>query len=386
MRLLVCNYEYPPVGGGAATAAQNMARYWVQTGHEVVVVTSGYAGLPSSEVLEGVQVERVPALRRSLYRSNPLQMAAYMAAALPRCVSLHRRRRFDVCLAFFGIPGGPVALAMQTLFGVPYAVSLRGGDVPGQQAGELSCWHRAASPLLRRVWRGASAVVANSAGLAKRAEAFLPEVDCRVVPNGVDAEAFVPARELNSNKSYTFLCVGRLSQEKGFRPVIRNVSRLNYESSLMVAGDGPLRNALLHLARDCGVADRVAMLGHCDRGDMPGVYANADCLVHFSTDEGMPNVVLEAMACGLPVIASSVAGSEDLVRHGETGILVQPGDEDALGSAMATLAADPERGKHMGRAGREFCVRLHSWESSAGQWLEILQNAANCAASGGVTA
>lgn len=150
--------------------------------------------------------------------------------------------------------------------------------------------------------------------------------------------------------------VGRLCEVKGQRELIEALSRLTRNDvTLLLAGEdvesaGAYRHALERRARDLGVADRVRFLGR--RDDVPGLLAAADVLVLPSWIEGLPLVVLEAMAAGVPVVATSVGGTPEAVVDGETGLLVPSRDVDALAGAIDALLSDPERAQRLGAAGR----------------------------------
>jgi glycosyltransferase involved in cell wall biosynthesis len=117
-----------------------------------------------------------------------------------------------------------------------------------------------------------------------------------------------------------------------------------------VAGDGPLREPLLARAAELGIADRVHLLGH--RRDVEVVLAGLDVFVLSSVSEGLSNTILEAMATGVPVVATHVGGADELVRHGETGLLVTSGAPEEIGSALKRLQGDPAARRDFGRAGR----------------------------------
>ena len=120
----------------------------------------------------------------------------------------------------------------------------------------------------------------------------------------------------------------------------------------MIAGEGAEREALAQSARDNGVGETVEFLGEVS--DVPGVLARADIYVQPSFQEGLPNAVLEAMAMGLPIVATRVSGNEDVVADGDNGLLVPPGDPDALAAALRRLVADPALALRMGRRSREI--------------------------------
>src|SRR5512146_2027422 len=193
MKILIINSEYPPVGGGAANASANIARLLAQRGHEVALLTSQYGELATEQMCDGVRVLRGPTRRRHADRSTAFEQVLFILGASLRGVGLMRSFRPDVTFAFFGLPSGAVAWLLKALLGIPYVVSLRGGDVPGFRPYDFWLYHKIAVPWLHLIWRGASAVVANSQGLYDLAKAFDSRVDIDIVPNGVDLEEFQAA-------------------------------------------------------------------------------------------------------------------------------------------------------------------------------------------------
>jgi glycosyltransferase involved in cell wall biosynthesis len=191
-----------------------------------------------------------------------------------------------------------------------------------------------------------------------------------VVPNAVDLQRFTP-REPRGARAYwgiddgAFIVasVGRLSREKGHGYLLEAlaIARSAIPSlSCLLAGDGPLRSSLETQARALGLDDVCHFLG--DVREIETVFAAADLTVLPSLFEGMPNAVLEAMAMGCPVIATSVGGSPELVRHGETGLLVPPADSEALASALIELAESTERRNRMRVRSRQISEDFHGIE------------------------
>ncbi len=132
------------------------------------------------------------------------------------------------------------------------------------------------------------------------------------------------------------------------------------DAHFLIAGDGTCRESLVALAGQLGITDRVTFLGH--RDDVPAVLAQADMFVLPSRSEALPNSVIEAMASGLPVVASRVGGIPELVDDGKTGYLVPPGDPNALADALARLLEDPRRSAELGRAGRIKIEQNYSFD------------------------
>jgi glycosyltransferase involved in cell wall biosynthesis len=130
---------------------------------------------------------------------------------------------------------------------------------------------------------------------------------------------------------------------------------------------------LKSLAQELGIAERVTFLGWQSKADLTQAYHRANLFLFPSRHEGMPNAVLEAMASGLPVIATRIAGNEELVLDGETGVLVAPEDVNALRDGLRRLLTDAQMRERMGRASRLRVEREYSWESVALQYSEYLK-------------
>ena len=380
MKLLLVNYEFPPVGGGAANATSFLARALTELGHEVTVLTTAFGALRGTSTEAGVEVVRVRTLRRSADRSNPLEMLSFLLAALIPGLRLAWRRRFDATIAFFTIPSGPVALLPWIVLRIPYVVSLRGGDVPGFVP-EIDAIHRWIAPLRRAVLRRASAIIANSASLAQLSTAADP-FPVGVIPNGVDPLAFAPQGAANpAEDEFRILFVGRLHSQKNVGMLIESAAALAAEPGprvvLEIVGDGPERAALEKLAERAGAAALLRWRGWLDKPAVLDCYRRTHAFVNPSLYEGMPNTVLEAMACGVPVVASRIGGNEDLVVEGETGFLFDLGAPQQLTAALQRLRGSRALGIDLGARGRQRVIGEFSWPSVAERYVRLLKRPAN---------
>jgi len=218
----------------------------------------------------------------------------------------------------------------------------------------------------------------DSAGLralALRAGARAVET----IPNGVDLDLFRPRAEGPPPDPVTVLSVGRFAPQKNNAGLLRAAAgaarKVSRPFRLELVGDGPERGSLAALAGALGLADRVAFLPWQPREALLARYQGAHLLALASYEEGMPNVVLEAMACGLPILGTRIGGTEELVSDGDNGLLVPPGDEAALAGALAALVEDDGLRARMGARslGR---ARAHGWDGVAGAYLGLLQAAA----------
>jgi len=372
MRILILNSEYPPIGGGAGNASAHIAAQLERMGHTVAVVTSRFGGLPHQEQTGSVTIYRIPGLRRRQDRSNPLEQVIFILCASFWCMRLIPRFKPHATLAFFGIPSGAIAWLIRKMYKVPYIVSLRGGDVPGFRPYDFRLYHSLAAPFLRVIWRNAAAVVANSAGLRQLANTFDSRFEIPVIPNGIDLDSY---RTVGRDWGFPrLLSAGRIVHQKGLDLAMRalgDLKELNWE--WQIAGDGPQMPVLQSLAEELGIDDRVHFLGWQSREQLMKCYGKANVFVFPSRHEGMPNAMLEAMASGLPVIASCIAGSEELVVNGETGYLVPSEDVEALQAALKQLLSDPALREQMGMASRQYVEENYSWEATAQQYALLLE-------------
>lgn len=257
------------------------------------------------------------------------------------------------------------AAAMSRLTKVPSVVSLHVAP-SATQAVETGFVRRQLIVLKDRlmrfvVARWASRVVMVSAGLRDiyLASGGLPPAKIRVVHNGIDATRFQQDREQTRRRlehdldipagAPIAVTVSVLRPAKGIEVLLEAVPQLP-GVFFVIVGDGPMKTGWVELARAAGVADRVRWAGY--RSDVENVLAGCDVFVHPSLDDAFPTVLLEAMAAGLPVVASRVGGIPEIVEHGVTGILVPPGDAAALTHAVGATLADPERRSHMGAEAR----------------------------------
>ena len=372
MRILLINSEYPPIGGGAGNASANLARCLAQMGHAVTVITSRFASQPHREQHGDLTVLRIPALRRRQDRSGALEQLIFILSASFSSLKLVRQLKPDAALAFFGVPSGAATLFLRWMTGIPYIVSLRGGDVPGFRPYDFGTYHKLIAPLLRVIWKNASAIVANSNGLRDLALKFDSRFAIPIIPNGVDLDLYTSGdRDPTAPRLFS---AGRIVHQKGLDLALRALSGLKeLDWEWRIAGDGPQLEFLKRLAQELGIAERVTFLGWQSREQLIRQYQHANLFLFPSRHEGMPNAVLEAMASGLPVIASRIAGSEELVVHDETGLLFPSENVDSLRSALKQLLIDSSLRQSMGAASRRRVEEHYSWQSAAQQYALLLE-------------
>ncbi len=199
-------------------------------------------------------------------------------------------------------------------------------------------------------------------------EGGLPADRVVVIPNGVDVERFSTAPPVGPEslgvppQSPTVLFAGRLDPQKDpllFVEMAARVARLRPEARFLIAGDGPLRSAVARQVEMQGLTETVRLLGR--RADVASLMRSAACLALCSRWEGMPNVVLEAMAAGIPVVATDVEGVRELVLPNQTGLIVPPNNVEELTAAVLLVLSDPESATALGRCAQDIACERFTW-------------------------
>lgn len=359
--LMVVDGHYPSTGG-AEMQARLLSRSFAEAGHEVTVLVPRLdRRLPVHDTLDGVKVERIAYPQVRLLGAVVLFLR--FAALL-----VWRRRHYDAVHVHTAHFLAAMAGLVRPLTGRTLMVKVTGA---WEFDGGVLDPRRRGRPLYRLTnWmlRRADHMHCISDHTRKMLlEAGYRDAQVCMIPNAVDLQRFAPARPPRIPPRVVF--VGRLVPVKGLPVLLKAwksvVARV--PARLVIAGDGPQRDELQRLAVDLGLVDSVDFLGNVS--DVPSVLAGASLYVQPSHQEGMPNSVLEAMACGLPVVATRVSGNVDLVADGQSGLLVPAGDHDALAEALACLLDAPERAHDMGLRSREIVERRFAVPSVLAQLL-----------------
>jgi teichuronic acid biosynthesis glycosyltransferase TuaC len=382
MRVLVLSSVYP-----SATIPTRGIFVHERTRHLVpaceIEVVAPVSWFPFNRLLRGPERALVPPVeaRDGLTVFHPrfgsfprvgksLDGFLYFASVVPFLIRLRRRFRFDLIDAHFAYPDGLAGVLLGRVFGVPVTVTLRGTEVRLARA----CLQR---PQLAMVFRKADRIIAVSQSLADLAAAMgAPRERLRVIPNGIDGARFRPGSKVEARRRLglagerpLIVSIGGLTERKGHHRVLAALPDLlpKYPDLLFAAvggssveGDtGPL---LRRLTAELGLAEHVLLPGATPHDRIATWLQAADLFCLATGNEGRPNAVLEALACGLPVVTTDVGGNREIVQSGRDGFLVPFGEGPALSDAILTaLAGQWDREAISARA------RSRTWEQTASQ-------------------
>jgi glycosyltransferase involved in cell wall biosynthesis len=276
--------------------------------------------------------------------------------------------RFDLIDSHYVFPDGVAAARLGQIFGKPVVVSARGTDInllaslPGPKK-QIA----AAMPRIDRL-------ITVSGALAEGASALgFPAERIAVLRNGVDCDTFRPAdgsewRARTGHAKTVFVSVGNLIAMKGHDIVIRALSSFD-GAHLLIAGQGPEHTSLKKLAQTLGMEDRVHLLGTMPQESLKSLYSAADALILASEREGWPNVLLEAMACGTPVVATNVGGIPEIVTAPVAGRIARSRTPDGLADAMRDLLATP-----IDRAQVRAYAQGYDWEETISKQVALYES------------
>ncbi len=367
LKILIINYEFPPVGGGASNASFFVSKELAKIGHEVTVLTSLFKNLPESQMSEGFRILRVQAFRKKISTGTMSEMLMFLINGWRFLRKMPESITFDMSVAFFTIPSGILSWYLKWKYGVPYITLLRGGDVPGIHGLGLmtTLMHTILKPLTVFIWKQSDRVIANSKGLMTLAKhSWNGAID--IITNGVDTDFFKPTLKTHE-KGTQLLYVGRLSSEKGVNVLLDLVAGLDTKEPwrFLIVGDGPdrikLENKVMAVTT---LQDRVRFAGWTKKDKLLQMYGESDVFLLASYGEGMSNVILEAMACGLPIVATRVAGSDELVKDGQNGFLFNIGDGNKARDILSRLISDPIERSRLGQRSREL-AKEKNWATTA---------------------
>jgi glycosyltransferase involved in cell wall biosynthesis len=378
MRVLLLNYEFPPVGGGAGYATANIASCLVNMGIEAEVLTSRINGEADGALVDGVPVHRVPSWRVDIHDCGLRGAYTYVLAAALKRRQLHAERKYDLEHYFFSMPTGLLTLVPTFEKPTPYIVSLRGSDVPGYDPfnSKVERLHAMLKPITRRIWKRAHKVIALSDALARTARHTAPEIDIQVIPNGIDTEQFSPPERRSHKTNTRLITVARLLERKGIHTILEACAKPTVlPIELQIIGTGPYEGELRELVDNLGLADRVKFLGYVPNEELPRHYRRSDIFVLPSATESFGLVFAEAMSCGLPIVASNVGGIPETVRDGIDGLLCPPDDPVSLRENIIKLMSSAGTREDISHSQRQRILKYYPWENIAARYAAVYRSA-----------
>lgn len=352
MKIALLGEKYTPDLGGLAISTGRLGDLLSAAGHDVrLFAPTGSLPPTIKQTLRsnGVHVTRFGAHKR---------VDDTLVDWFELIAEEHQREPFDLIHAYFLPMAGFIGTYAGKYLNVPSVVSIRGNDI------ERAAFDPSKFSHVMYALQHASAVATNASILAKKAKAFLDR-EIHIVPNGIDTERFKPMErnaalaemlQVEGQRSKVIGFVGELREKKGLATLLFGYAQLakKMPASLLIVGEVREGNdkKFLNEFQISNPQLPVTITGHVPHKDLPAYYSLMDVFVHPSLRDGMPNAVLEAMACEIPVIATPVGGVMDVIEDGVNGRLVPVNDVDGFANTVEILLNDPDRRIQLGRQAR----------------------------------
>lgn len=383
MRVCMVTLAYPKrAGDGDGAFVHELAKALTRKGLSVCVIAMHSPGAHRRETIDGIHVirprylrpERLEGLRAAgagglpiAWRKYPLRRWQIVPLVLAHAVAICREARDCDLIHAHWTMSGVLAAFTQFVHRKPVVVTLHGTDV--FQSGHYPF----GKFLLNSVLSKANLVTAVSQALVAAADPR-SKVRVQVIPNGVDVDRFTPSAE--SERMDTILYVGSLILRKGIDILLEAISLASEleRFRLLIVGEGPEMARLRLTASELALDDRVQFLGVQPHDQVRVLMQRARVLVLPSLEEGMGVVLLEALACGTPVVGTTVGGIPDVITA-EVGALVQPRNAKELAAAIGYVVADPNRWRAMSVAARSRAASVFSWDRVAGSIVDAYSRA-----------
>lgn len=363
MKILLLNYEFPPLGGGASPVSYEMARKYIDLGHQVDVVTMGFKSLASFEVKDGINIYRLKCLRSKKEICHPHEQLSYILAAKKFFKQYLKTNKYSICHAHFVIPTGIISLWLKKRYKIPYIITSHGSDIPGYNPDRFKFLHKFTKPLIVSVINNSAGAYAGSQYLVDLANKLNFKNKYKLIRHGFDSDKFKPVSKKN-----IILYTGRFLKRKGLKYLIKAVSDKNIGYELHILGDGPAMLELKNLAKESKT--KTIFHGWLDNNsqDYKDLLESAKIYVLVSERENSSVSLLEAMSAGCAIITSNVSGCPEVV--GEAGVLIPPKDVKALRFAINSLIGNE---KHYGELARKRLLDFFSWDKSMSEYIEVIK-------------
>lgn len=309
MKILMLNYEFPPLGGGASPVSYEIAKGLAVKGHTVNVVTMGHKYLPDYEEVDGINVYRVKCLRSKKEICHPWEQLTYLISAYFFLKKHLKKNSYDINHTHFIIPTGVLSYWIKKKYGLSYIITSHGSDVLGYNKRFAKLY-----PFLIKPWKSiiknALTVTTPSLFLQNEIKKITTDGVFQIIPNGIDAGKFKPMKKENR-----ILIVARLFINKGVQDILDALKFITLDGwQVDVVGDGPYKEFLVNKCKKNNLEDKVIFHGWVDNKsqEMKDFYGKSSIFISASYFESFGLTVLEAMQAGCRCLVSDIDGYKQL--------------------------------------------------------------------------
>ncbi len=366
------NNEFPPLGGGTGTVNLELFRIF-QTIPNLKVDLISSAGGQNKEIeqfSENIRILKYPVGKKDIHHASNFELIRYAIKSTFVALKLNRKEKYDLVFVWSTVPAGFPSILLKLFKKLPFILRVGGPDIPGFEE-RYNFIYKIITPFIKFVWKRASIIVAKCKIEKEMVENINPNLKIQIINNGIDTSKFSYI-EKDINSELRIICSARLIKRKGQYTLIDAMVELKSKDikiHIDFVGEGDEKQAYINYAKEKDVLEQIIFSGYVPREDMPEKYQKSDIFVLPSFNEGMSNSLLEAMACGLPVVVTNVGGTEELV-DASNGYIFKAGDSQALSKILEQLYKSKQQIKILGQNSRNKAEQ-HNWEYIANEYLKL---------------
>ena len=375
LKVLIINYEFPPLGGGGGVASYDLALEWEKHG-QVDVLTSNFSGLEAYKNVNGINVYRTKIFfRKSRDAATFLSMLSFLLTGFIEGFKLCRKNRYDVINTHFAVPSGPLGYILGRMFGIPNVLSLHGGDIYDPSKKMSPHKSKIFSRVVKFILNRADRIVAQSSNTRDNTiKYYNPVKEVEIIPLAFHPPVIVKSsrEKLGLDKdSFYFITIGRLVKRKSIETILQALSGIsNKKIKLLVVGDGPEMEFLQSMAASLNLTERVTFPGYIADEEKYSFLKNADAFILTSLHEGFGIVFMEAMFTGLPIVCTNHGGQVDFLTDKENALLIDVGDVESCRKSMLKIYKDSSLYNLMSKNNKKKVKNFYA-ESVAAEYLKI---------------
>lgn len=368
------NNEFPPLGGGTGTVNLELFKFFKNNPNlKIDLITSSFSKTTETESFsDKIKIFKLPVGKKNIHHASNLELIKYAIKATIKSFNLNKQKKYDFVFVWSTVPAGLPAFLLKLLKKTPYIIRVGGPDIPGFEK-RYTLIYKIISPFIKLIWKKSDFIIAKCKTEKEMINAINHKLKVKTIFNGVNTETFKPKENKQiKNENLVIICSARLIKRKGQDTLINAIAKLKKENILFTVnliGEGDEKDEYIKLAKEQGIFEQIKFLEYIPRKEMPKKYKIADVFVLPSYNEGMSNALLEAMACGLPVIVTKVGGTEELVDS-SNGYVFNAGDTVALVKILKNIAQNKKQLRILGKNSRKKAEKLN-WQNIANEYTDL---------------
>lgn len=316
-KILILNYEYPPLWWGAWFVSQKYADWLEKLWNKVTVITTWFEWEKEYEEKWNLEIYKLKSKRKKEFQSNPIEMLSWVYKSIKFLDNFLKNNSFDICISFFSIPGWIVARHIYKKFKIPYIISTHWADIPWFYPEKMKKFHILTNWYAKKIWEDAENILVLTTEMKKLADKFWKPNKNIILPNGVDIDLFVPSQFKNTNK-FTILFVWRLSQEKDTFTMLESIKKLSQTNKnfiLHIVWDWPLRLKMENFVKNNDLWNNINFTWWLSKEQLRDYYQSSHIQICSSRVEAMSIAILESLFSGLYILSTPVSWNTDMIEE-----------------------------------------------------------------------